>query len=222
VFRLFALLGNVRRWLLGVFAAEICLTLAAFGVGHWIPVVYERLGTPRLTSPYAVMAGNCRFARRVVWTDRGRPIYVRSCRDLPSPDERAIEAEDAWLHEQALDGVAIRTGNPGPYSNCYGWTFTGGRFAIDDDIDIILEDNGYEEVDVPQAGDLVVYRGSGSILHVGIVRRCPETGEAIIESKWGARARYHHPAYAYPAPAGYRCVFYRSPRRGHQLEGVYE
>ena len=131
--------------------------------------------------------------------DRSRPTHSPArCRDLPSPDEAAFEAEDAWLREHALDGVAIRTGNPGPYSNCYGWTFTGGRFAIDDDIDIILEDNGYQEVEIPQPGDLAVYERSGTILHVGIVRRCGEKGEATIESKWGARARYHHPAYAYP------------------------
>lgn len=203
-------------------AAELFVAGSAFGVGHWLPIVYERLGTPSMTSPYAVMTANCRFARRVAWTDRGRPIHMRSCRDLPSPDDTVFDAEDAWLREQALDGIAVRTGNPGPYSNCFGWTFTGGRFAIDEGIDIILEDNGYEQVSAPQPGDLAVYEVRGVILHVGIVRRCGERGEAIIESKWGARARYHHPAYAYPVPSEYRCVYYRSSRQGHQLQGLYE
>jgi hypothetical protein len=218
-----ATLGRTRRGFLLVLVVEFVVSSAAFGVGHWLPILHERLWSrPGSLSPYAIMAGNYRFATRVAWTDRGRPIRLRGCSDLPAPDSTAIEAEDAWLREQALDGVAIRTGNPGPYSNCYGWTFTGGRFALDEDINIILEDNGYDEVDAPQPGDLVIYRGGGTIVHVGIVRRCAEEGEAIIESKWGARARYHHPVYAYPVPQGYRCVYYRSARRGHQLQGVYE
>lgn len=200
------------------------MELLLCGLGFAFSIAFPIAGEywhSRHPSPYASLAGDRRFSHRWAYTDRGRAIRIRSY-DLPPPDASAFEAEDAWLYERALVGVAIRTGNPGPYSNCFGWAFTGGRFAVDDDINAILEDNGYEEVRRPMPGDLVAYDMDGAIFHVGIVRDHDSDGEPIVESKWGARARYHHPVRAYPGPPGYPCVFYRSPRQGHQLKGLVE
>lgn len=213
-------MGGVQRWLLHVLGAEMVLAAAALGVASALPHTHQHLTRVRPESPYAPLHGDRRFAWRQAWTDRGRPILVRYCANLPDPDEDLFEAEDAWLQDRGLDGIAVRTGNPGPYSNCFGWTFTGGRFALDEGIEDILEDNDYRLVSRPRAGDLAVYQAGGTIAHVGIVRECSNSVGVVVESKWGARARYHHPAESYPLPTPYRCVFYRSPRWGHQLKGL--
>jgi hypothetical protein len=156
-----------------------------------------------------------------VYTDGGRPIAIHSA-EIPDPTEVELQAEDAWLKAQRLDGPVVRTGNPGPYSNCYGWIFTGGRYTVDTGIEIILDDNRYEPVAKPRPDDLVVYTVSQTIVHVAIVRDVPATGDVIVESKWGARGRYHHPVRAYPLPAPYQLTYYRSPRRAHLLRGLFD
>jgi hypothetical protein len=87
-----------------------------------------------------------------------------------------------------------KVGQPDGVTNCHGWVFTGGRYALSDAaVEALLEDNGYERVPHPQAGDVVVYRGdAGQILHTGRVRRVHSNEEVWIESKWGSGSRYLH------------------------------
>jgi hypothetical protein len=172
------------------------------------------------SSPYATLSGVPRARYRSVRTDRNRPVVVRYFSELTAPTEAMLQSEERWLRSEGLDGTLVRTGESGPHSNCYGWVFTGGRFALDADIDQILTDNDYSPTREPRPDDLAVYRdGAGQIVHVGIVRAVQD-GEPLVESKWGARGRYHHPASVYGASSA--CGFYRSSRHGHLLRGIYE
>jgi hypothetical protein len=74
---------------------------------------------------------------------------------------------------------------------------------------------------VPRPLDLAIYRDAkGEVAHIGIVRAIrPEV--ILIESKWGWGGLFLHPHEAHPyAPA--TCVFYRSERAGHLLQGLGE
>jgi hypothetical protein len=78
---------------------------------------------------------------------------------------------------------------------------------------MILEDNGYEVVESPQVGDVVVYRDkTGAIIHTGLVRTL-EDGQVWIESKWGIRNRFIHRPQALPLVIGY----YRTSRNPEWL-----
>ncbi len=100
--------------------------------------------------------------------------------------------------------------------NCHGWVFANGEFLLRGrDVEWILEDNGYEKVDTPQRGDVIVYRLSGNqVVHSGVVHAVCVDGEVQIQSKWGIGGRYLHPPEV--GYAGDFC-YYRSPRDGHQL-----
>ncbi|OAI41618.1 hypothetical protein AYO40_02890 [Planctomycetaceae bacterium SCGC AG-212-D15] len=172
-------------------------------------------------TPYSRLSGRPPSNFRSLRTDRGHSIIARAV-EISDATETEVRAEDAWLKAQGLEAPIVRTGNPGPYSNCFGWIFTGGRYAIDTGIETILEDNGYETVSRPRPGDLVVYTAAGAAVHVAIVREVPACGAVIVESKWGARGRYHHPVHAYPLPVSFRCTYHRSARYGHQLRGLFD
>jgi hypothetical protein len=203
-------------------AAELLAVGGAHAAANVLLIAGTGWREMRHASPYARLAES-RPAVCWGWTDCGRPIRMRSCMLLPPLDGRLIEAEDAWLRHHNLHDIVVRSGDAGPYCNCFGWVFTGGRFAIDDNIDALLEDNDYTEVTDPQPNDLAVYRGDcGSPMHVAVVRAVESSGEILVESKWGARACYYHPLHAYPSPNDYACVFYRSPRTGHILRGMNE
>jgi hypothetical protein len=196
------------------------LNVLAYALGFALPAIGDRVNNTAVRcSPYAGLAGLVRAQYRVVRTDRDRPVLVRYFAELEPPTEAMVEAEEAWLRSQGFHSL-VRTGEPGPHSNCYGWVFTGGRYAVDGNIEDILHDNGYCQTTHPQANDLAVYRDpSGQIVHVGIVRKA-DNGEPLVESKWGARGRYHHAASTYCATS--TCQFYHSKRRGHLLVGIFE
>ena len=71
-----------------------------------------------------------------------------------------------------------------------------------------------------QAGDLIVYRSAETrkVLHTGLVSARSPQGMALVESKWGRMGRFLH----LPEDQTYSCFwqFYRSPRKGHLLEGL--
>ncbi|MBI1899821.1 MAG: hypothetical protein HYS13_01750 [Planctomycetia bacterium] len=146
-------------------------------------------------------------------TDRGTQIalYVPSSEMARQP-----------LDESPLDGFKgriIRVAPPDVASNCHGWAFTGGRFALRGrDVAVILRDNGYEPVTNPRPGDLVIYSGfDGKISHTGVVKAVG-ADYVLVESKFGPLGRYLH------APLdqcfGDHFVYYRSPRPGHLLKGL--
>jgi hypothetical protein len=113
--------------------------------------------------------------------------------------------------------LLIRLAPPTVESNCHGWVYTGGRFAVRSrDVQAILDDNSYSMVAGPQAGDLVIYRDANhQIAHTGLVRLVKEDGSVIVESKWGPLGVYLHPVLA--QPYGSRFAYYRSRRDGHLL-----
>jgi hypothetical protein len=141
----------------------------------------------------------------------------------PSPNAVTAthDVEARYLHELGLDAKLIQTAPPDLKYNCHGWVFTGGRYWVrSNQVQTILEGNGYRAVGQPQAGDLVVYRnGRGEVSHTGLVRAGGKSGSLLIESKWGRFGRYVHG----PQEHGYRgheATYYRTARGSHLLQGV--
>ena len=129
-------------------------------------------------------------------TDRGTPIVLREPTALR--DANYLSAGEAQvLGSVDLGGRVIRHGPPGDTSNCHGWVFTGGRFLLtDSDVELILKENGYEEVVVPQTGDVVIYRAGGGITHTAVVRYVTEGQPVMVEGKWGLFGVFLHPPTA--------------------------
>src|SRR5581483_6709944 len=135
------------------------------------------------------------------YTDRGRPLTVLQVRARPMPE--MIADDHFWLQDQGLAHRVVRTAPPSPDYVCHDWVFAAGRYSIvDSPVEMILEDNGYTAVSRPQVGDLAVYRHGpgGPIMHTGIVQVVEEGAEVVVESKWGWRSRYLHPADVYSHP----------------------
>ncbi|MCI0641110.1 MAG: hypothetical protein L0Y72_10530 [Gemmataceae bacterium] len=157
-----------------------------------------------------------------VCSDRGRPIavMVRKNPAHPKVNPEQLRSQANLLHSLKLTGAVIQISQGWQHCNCHGWTFSGGQFWIQPrDVPIILEDNGYEEVEAPRPNDVAVYRDAGgAISHTGIVRFVGG-GLILVESKWGRIGRFLHPhdVHCYGAD---RCAFFRSERVGHFLQGV--
>ncbi len=110
-----------------------------------------------------------------------------------------------------LKDSVTSTGDPTDTTNCHGWTFTCGKVWINNDqVDDILEDNGYEETTDPKPGDIVVYKKDGKITHSGHVQS-DGNGGIKIESKWGRGGRYCHSPTAVPSSYGTPC-YYKNDR----------
>jgi len=136
---------------------------------------------------------------------------LRGRRRLPAPGR----------HLGFYDKV-LQAAPPTDAYNCHGWTFTGGEKWINfpDDVERILEDNGYARVPGGgvQTGDLVIYRKSGEIKHSGIVTAVDGGGNPTqIESKWGAGGRYLHAPGDVPPGYGQPEYWRTSRPNGHLL-----
>jgi hypothetical protein len=152
------------------------------------------------------------------WTDHGtlivlkEPAGVREGVDLSS-------AERKFLQSIQTNDQLIRLGPATDRTNCHGWVFTGGRFILSpDDVELILKENGYEEVQEPHPGDVIIYRRAGVITHSGVIRYVTEGQPVLVESKWGTLGTFLHPANK--SIYGDDFTFYRSHRSGHPLAGV--
>jgi hypothetical protein len=148
-------------------------------------------------------------------TDRGRPVDIFWVADANGYLKAVQQTERDEIRIRQLR--LIRTGLPDETYNCYGWVFTGGTYwLIETEIPRILEDNGYRQVEVPQAGDLVLYWDeTGAIVHCGLVRVASPDGLILIESKWGEMGRFiHRPG---DCTHDNRCTYYHSDRPGHVL-----
>lgn len=149
-------------------------------------------------------------------TDHGNAIVLKE------PVPRTIDlvaSEERLLRSTNLGDSVIRRGTPGDETNCHGWVFTGGKFILGpDDVELILKENGYEEVQQPQVGDVIVYRSSGTIAHTAIVRYVTEGQPVLVEGKWGNLGVYLHAADK--STYGTEFTFHRSTRTGHLLAGV--
>jgi hypothetical protein len=153
-------------------------------------------------------------------TDMGSAVVLHAPSD---PNLEAVDdkREREYMARRSYDLQLIRTGEARPECNCHGWVYTGGRFWIrSGQVDGILNENGYREVAEPRVGDLVIYRNEkGEILHTGLVSSLAgDGGTLLFEGKWGRLGRFlHRPE---DQPYGKNWTYYRSPRRGHLLQGL--
>jgi hypothetical protein len=151
-------------------------------------------------------------------TDRGTQITLKEASAPRAPGELS-EPEEKTLRESPYRTHVIRRGAATDASNCHGWVFTGGKFYLGpDDVELILKENGYQEVQQPLAGDLIVYRQAGTVSHTAIVRYVTEGQPVLVEGKWGTLGVYLHPADK--SFYGTEYTFHRSGRSGHLLVGL--
>lgn len=99
---------------------------------------------------------------RLVYTDAQRPIYA--VRNVPYRTRPNIPG--------SFQGIALD--RAGQHTDCYGRTFLEGRgrlWANSDDMQAILDDNGYFQVDYTQAkqGDICIYTDTVGIAHAAPV-----------------------------------------------------
>ena len=149
-------------------------------------------------------------------TDKGNyiPLYRLDAdfSTFVTYSETADGKYTSFVHE------GIQRNGPDQNANCHGWVFTGGRFLLKgNDVDIILADNHYVEVAIPEPGDVVVYRdGANRILHTALVQGILRDGTIISESKWGVDKRFLHLPDDQPYSSIY--TYYRTTRPHHLIE----
>jgi hypothetical protein len=111
---------------------------------------------------------------------------------------RAAPLEGAYQADNAYDlkyGERAKRRQVGPSNtyNCHGLTFGARRAGILSDVQIILEDDDYVEVDIKDVlpGDIVIYFSTessgiaGDAEHSGIVVDRTALGSVKVVSKWG-------------------------------------
>ncbi|MCS6866535.1 MAG: hypothetical protein RMJ56_00435 [Gemmataceae bacterium] len=155
-------------------------------------------------------------------TDRGTVIVLKEPLE-PRPIERLKAAEERTLKGTPYAERVVRLAPATDRSNCHGWVFTGGQFLLSpDDVELILQDNGYFVVappERPRSGDLVVYRQDGTIIHTAIVHSVPDDDRPmIVEGKWGTLGAFQHDVDK--SFYGTHYTVYRSHRKGHLLNGL--
>jgi hypothetical protein len=150
----------------------------------------------------------------IACTDRGTPIDLAE-RQMT---EEAFQAyvENIRRSLRGLSEKAMLRAQPMVESNCHGWVFAKGEHIVrGEEVQLILDENGYRGVFEPEANDVVLYRNdSGAILHTGLVRGFLE-GAVIVESKWGIGALYMH--IAEEQPYSQNISYWRTARGSHDL-----
>ena len=164
-------------------------------------------------SPY--VADETRLAK----TDQGSAIHLLTSGESPSADELNT-TEQITLQSAHVADYVIRRGPADDTSNCHGWVFTGGKFAIRSaEVETILIDNDYEVVPTPRSGDLCVYRtGGDTVSHTAVVRSVLDDGTVLVEGKWGRYGVFLHPVDR--SVYGINFAYYRADRTGHVLNSI--
>ncbi len=171
----------------------------------------EMLLMARLSGAPELVISNERY----LLTDSGTRINAHLPVESVVQDMK-IEDERALLHDMHVTMHIIQHEPANDDSNCHGWVFTGGKYWIlGKSVDPILEQNHYEPTTSPQPGDLVVYRNDAKVSHTAIVRYVTDGMPVLVEGKWGALGVYLHAVEE--SCYGRNYMFYRSPRKGHQL-----
>ena len=204
----------------GVLAA--CPFLALALVYGDIPAV-EELREETVTASRAVIAEPAGDAESPLTTDLGRPVRMLVMpADACTPSAALLASQDQLLTRSDLHDVVIYLPLGWQNTNCHGFVFTASRYWIGgSQVDAILEDNGYQPVAAVRPDDIAVYRSAdGTVMHTGIVRGTASDGVILVESKWGQGGRFVHRHDRQPY-SDTECTFYRSPRQGHLLRGLY-
>jgi hypothetical protein len=213
--RVVAALGRLRQpraqgATLALASAALTVALLRCGAAPQPPAVSA--GVPDWTPP-AERYGLRDIAEGRVTTDRGRPLRVLAC-TRHAPPSRPGSA--LWRHLNNAELLCLAP--PDGDCNCHGWVFLGGHHWLEDsDVEVIVQDNGYQPVAEPRVGDLVLYHGNANdIRHSGLVVAVAAGGRVLVESKWGDQGVYVHvPELGYG-----RHVYYRSARTGHLVRGL--
>lgn len=156
-----------------------------------------------------------RAPRASARTDEDRVIVLHA--PIPGGDNTEARPTDP----RGSGAHVIQTGPPDPRFNCHGWVFTGGLYLISGrDVELILEDNGYQEVKAPRAGDVAIFRDTtGFATHTALVCGVGDRGMVLLESKWGQGGRFIHTATDHPYSQD-AVRYYRTGRGAHQLAGL--
>jgi len=151
-------------------------------------------------------------------SDQGRRISLHKPTE-PRTSEDVERDESQFLATSTRSGQFVHTQVADDHANCHGWVFTGGRAWIGgDEVESILDENGYEQVCEPRLDDLVVYRHNDKIIHTAIVRAAAPNQQVLVEGKWGWLGLYIHPVEQ--SYYGSEFSYYRSARNGHLLKGL--
>lgn len=188
------------------------LLVVTLGMSGWSTWLLKRATAPvELLAMNRLEAGSLHEVPDVFGeTDLGRRVELLW---FDSPSIESYQTVDAIPNRHG----GMKRAQPSDQSNCHGWVFTGGQHVVSGDmVPIILEDNGYEAVAEPRAGDLIVYFDDQDfVTHTGIVRGTLDDGVVIIESKFGVGARFLHMPEDQPYSARYE--YYRTSRGGHLI-----
>lgn len=151
----------------------------------------------------------------VAMTDRNRPIRVYRMAEEGTHPLGENEAFVVNFMEST-----IQRGRADPAANCHGWVFLDSQFLIPGEaVQQILDDNGYELVEEPKAGDVIVYRTENrEIVHTGLVRGVLNDGTVIIESKWGIEGTFLHDPEGTPYSTNFE--YFRSSRPDNRVKIV--
>ncbi len=156
-------------------------------------------------------------AKETAFTDRNRPIPLFELKP-ESKENFSISGDQGLAFEKTpMPFQSVRLSEASGSSNCIGWVFIGGRYEMQcKDVDAILEDNGYQEVKSPRAGDLIIYRDEyKAVTHAGTVSLIRKGEQPLIESKWGLQGVFLHLPEG--SPFGTNWTYYRSPRPNKHL-----
>jgi hypothetical protein len=188
----------------------------------WQALALEQALAPRAEAQAEQLAGSAGPSLPKVvsaHTDAGYPLPLYP----PSSKGQgpAHEISPAVLREGGLQHRVIQVGPARNDHNCHGWVFAGGRYSVPGtSIERILEDNDYQQVSVPAAGDVAIFRDpTGQVTHSALVQTVAPDGLILLESKWGLAGRYIHS----PEDHIYRkdtLSYYRTGRGTHLLRGL--
>ncbi len=155
----------------------------------------------------------------VAKTDRGSGIHLMSAAE-PLSAEQLAESEQQTILTTQIAEYIIRRGPADDASNCHGWVFAGGKFAIlGREVDTILAENDYESVMAPLPGDLCLYRNDAlGVAHTAIVRSVLEDGTVLVEGKWGRLGVFLHPVDH--CVYGTHFTYHRTDRGTHVLRSI--
>ena len=153
-------------------------------------------------------------------TDLGNQVLL--LRITNAKAEALTRSDERLLQNQAHRDYLIRVAGPSAQTNCHGWVFTGGLCWIRPEaVEVILVENAYQQVEVPVAGDVVVYRDElGKITHTGIVRAVWSEGRILVESKWGTLGAFIH--FVERSVYSGHWTFHHAQRPAHLLRGLPE